>query len=92
MSIEPDGPSYEVPLEGNVISHHRSNQAHPSSKAGPPVVRGPQLLSNKSLLVWGGVPLGRARQQSLTLKNVCQQMLKLRLEIKATHENFQVTY
>jgi hypothetical protein len=72
------------------IIHPYQPKASPHRPALPS--KGPHLLSNKHFLSWGGVPLGRARQQKLTLKNVADHMLKLRLEIKATHDNFQVCF
>lgn len=87
MLIEPEGPSYEIELIGKRLT--RSNQPTLSKSKSTPS-KGPVLLSNKHFLTWGGVPLGRARQQSLALKNVSEQMLKLRLEMRCTHENFQV--
>ena len=86
MAIEPDGASYELQLEAHVASQERLSRG----MRAPTTARGPQLLSNKSQLVWGGVPLGRARQQSIVFKNVAEQMLKLTLEIRAPHDNFQV--
>ena len=87
MAVEPDGPSYEIQLEATTQTAGRERyvSSKPSSCAPP-------LLSNKHLLAWGGVPIGRARQQNLVLKNVAQQMLKLRLEIRAPHDEFQVSY
>ena len=85
MAVEPDGPSYEIQLEATVTSGESHYAASKTTTS-----RSPPLLSNKSQLVWGGVPLGRARQQNLVLKNVAEQMLKLRLEVKAAHTHFQV--
>ena len=53
MQVEPDGPSYEIQLCGQVSS--------PPPAAGYPQSKKQLLQSNKHLLAWGSVPLGTSR-------------------------------
>ena len=86
MTVEPDGPSYEIQLEAETIemTSQRRSASHARHHALP-------LLSNRNVLAWGGVPLGRARQQSVKLKNASDQTVKLRIEVLTPKNEFQVT-
>ena len=86
MTVEPDGPSYEIQLEAETIemTSQRRSAPHGRHHALP-------LLSNRNVLAWGGVPLGRARQQSVKLKNASDQTVKLRIEVLTPKNEFQVT-
>ncbi|CAN0165393.1 unnamed protein product [Lampetra planeri] len=77
--VLPMGPQYEVCLKGEV--------QHPS-----PLLNIPPLLSNKQFLSWGGVSLGRAIQQKLTLRNNSETAsLPLRMVIRGQdHDCFQL--
>ncbi|XP_061427941.1 centrosomal protein of 192 kDa isoform X1 [Lethenteron reissneri] len=77
--VLPMGPQYEVCLKGEV--------QHPS-----PLLNIPPLLSNKQFLSWGGVSLGRATQQKLTLRNNSETAsLPLRMVIRGQdHDCFQL--
>ena len=83
MFVEPGGTSYEISLCWKIPA--------PVPRPLPPPARpanaGPVILSNKDFLGWGGVPLGRALQQSVTLMNNSDSLLKFKMEIRgATHE------
>eukprot|EP00063_Salmo_salar_P062551 XP_014037386.1 PREDICTED: centrosomal protein of 192 kDa-like isoform X1 [Salmo salar] len=71
--VLPSGPQYEVVLKGQVVPEERGN---PAAVPGPASALGllppsevPPILSNKQLVAWGGVTLGRAVQQKLVLRN-----------------------
>ncbi|KAK6185934.1 hypothetical protein SNE40_008063 [Patella caerulea] len=76
MGLEPDGPTYEIPVQGELIQ-----------AVAPPA--GPLLLSDKHALPFGGVALGRAKQLRVTLKSNAHQALKLRVEIRSSSNTFQ---
>ena len=86
MTVEPDGPGYEIQIEAQVavMTSHRRNVVAARQKALP-------LLSNKTLLAWGGVPLGRAREQTVRLKNASNESVKLRLEVLSSRNEFRVS-
>ena len=89
MQVEPDGQSYELELIGDtIVAPEPTDSALTSAIQNS---KGPPLYSNKRFLAWGGVPVSRAHQQTITLKNVAEHMLKLRLEIKASHQDFNVS-
>eukprot|EP00058_Branchiostoma_floridae_P008647 XP_002594135.1 hypothetical protein BRAFLDRAFT_68423 [Branchiostoma floridae] len=77
MCVRPGGPQYEVLLRGECVMMEKKPQGVPAAADAPPV------LSNKQFLSWGGVPMGRALQQKLVLRNSSQtQTLKLDLTIR----------
>ncbi|CAH1277142.1 CEP192 [Branchiostoma lanceolatum] len=74
MCVRPGGPQYEVLLRGECVMLEKKQ--HVAAEAPP-------VLSNKQFLSWGGVPMGRALQQKLVLRNSSQtQTLKLDLTIR----------
>ncbi|KAI8491129.1 hypothetical protein Bbelb_311700 [Branchiostoma belcheri] len=74
MCVRPAGPQYEVLLRGECVKLEK--KPHSAAEAPP-------VLSNKQFLSWGGVPMGRALQQKLVLRNSSQtQTLKLELTIR----------
>jgi len=46
MIIEPDGPAYEIPVMGEIVSKVSSRELS-------------KLLSNRSFVAWGGMPVGK---------------------------------
>ena len=92
LQIEPDGKSYELELTGKTVHPEPVYQQAPApGKSGKVTGKPAALFSNKSFLAWGGVPVSRAHQQTLTLKNMAQHMLKLRMEIRSSHKDFNVS-
>ncbi|KYO35334.1 centrosomal protein of [Alligator mississippiensis] len=62
--VLPSGPQYEVVVKGEVeIMRNKTLATAPSCSDIPPI------LSNKQFVAWGGVALGRADLQKLTLRN-----------------------
>uniref|UniRef100_A0A7M4EJL6 Centrosomal protein 192 n=1 Tax=Crocodylus porosus TaxID=8502 RepID=A0A7M4EJL6_CROPO len=62
--VFPSGPQYEVVVKGEVeIMRNKTLATAPSCSDIPPI------LSNKQFVAWGGVALGRADLQKLTLRN-----------------------
>ncbi len=55
MFLEPDGPSYEMQLVGEVKS-----QRIPQQPLLPKPALESSVYSNKQFLAWGGVQIGRA--------------------------------
>ncbi|KAM6967635.1 centrosomal protein of 192 kDa [Aplochiton taeniatus] len=68
--VLPSGPQYEVVLKGEVGQEDGGRPAPvPSLVPGVSADLVPPILSNKQLMAWGGVTLGRAVQQKLVLRN-----------------------
>ncbi|XP_046702949.1 centrosomal protein of 192 kDa isoform X2 [Silurus meridionalis] len=65
--VLPSGPQYEVVLKGEVVQGNSRNVT--SAQVSVPHGEVPPILSNKQFMAWGGVPLGRAVQQKLVLRN-----------------------
>ncbi|XP_071092273.1 centrosomal protein of 192 kDa-like [Haliotis cracherodii] len=74
MYLLQDGTMYELVLKGEV----------------QPTPRGPFLLSDKSYLAFGGVAIGRAKQQKVTILNNAPQSLKLSVDIRSDTNCFQL--
>ncbi|XP_056377488.1 centrosomal protein of 192 kDa isoform X2 [Hyla sarda] len=75
--VQPSGPQYEVALIGESELPITKNSANLQSLNNSDV---PPILSNKQFMSWGGVALGRAVQQKLTLRNtstISSQHLRL---------------
>ncbi|KAG9479097.1 hypothetical protein GDO78_012646 [Eleutherodactylus coqui] len=75
--VQPSGPQYEVTLIGECELPVTKNTANRNSLSNSDV---PSILSNKQFVSWGGVALGRAVQQKLTLRNtstISSQNLRL---------------
>ncbi|XP_069813914.1 centrosomal protein of 192 kDa isoform X2 [Dendropsophus ebraccatus] len=64
--VQPSGPQYEVTLigESELLVNKNSTNLPPLNNSDVP-----PILSNKQFISWGGVALGRAVQQKLTLRN-----------------------
>nr|XP_006825249.1 PREDICTED: centrosomal protein of 192 kDa-like [Saccoglossus kowalevskii] len=92
MSVLPDGPEYEVKLQGEgTMSEHRSQRTSTGSLHSHKSSPQSMLLCNKQFVNWGGVPIGRALQQKVVLRNNLQNdVLKLRIFIRADHQDFQL--
>ncbi|XP_044148782.1 LOW QUALITY PROTEIN: centrosomal protein of 192 kDa [Bufo gargarizans] len=75
--VQPSGPQYEVPLIGESelsVTKNSANLTLQKNSDEPPI------LSNKQFISWGGVAVGRAVQQKLTLRNpstISSQHLRL---------------
>ncbi|XP_071958004.1 uncharacterized protein [Antedon mediterranea] len=81
VQVLPDGPHYEVVMLG------KATTTSPISKE-PSML---PILCTKQFVVWGGVPVGRALQQKIVLKNDSDsQMMKLKLSIKGNTDDFQL--
>lgn len=63
MNILPIGPQFEVQIYGNILPP-ASNFLRQPKKAST------CLLTNKTQLQWGGVPLGSSRKQKLMLRSI----------------------
>ncbi|KAM9308329.1 centrosomal protein of 192 kDa [Gastrophryne carolinensis] len=63
IMVQPSGPQYEVTLVGKTEAPVNTNPASKGCSDAPPI------LSNKQFMSWGGVGVGRAVQQKLTLRN-----------------------
>ncbi|XP_046585004.1 LOW QUALITY PROTEIN: centrosomal protein of 192 kDa-like [Haliotis rubra] len=74
MYLLQDGTMYELVLKGEV----------------QPTPHGPFLLSDKSYLAFGGVAIGRAKQQKVTILNNAPQSLKLSVDIRSDTNCFQL--
>ncbi|XP_072013925.1 centrosomal protein of 192 kDa-like [Amphiura filiformis] len=81
MQIKPDGAKYEVVLRGEATARG-AESATATAKEQQPI-----LLCNKQFIAWGGVPLGRALQQKVVLRNSSKEHpLKLRVSIRGDEE------
>ncbi|XP_070574369.1 centrosomal protein of 192 kDa-like isoform X2 [Ptychodera flava] len=92
MTIQPDGPEYEVHLkgEGSIPGQLVSHTAVSSLKSEQSEQKN-MLLCNKQFVAWGGVPVGRALQQRVVLRNDSgTELFKLKVSIKAEHTDFQL--
>lgn len=97
MFVEPGGSGYEISLCGLIQSYrpppHPGPSPHPSGHT--PNTRGPAqmgslIMSNKHYLAWGGVPLGKALEQGVTIQNNTDEHLRLRLLIRGHAHTFQL--
>ncbi|XP_042565135.1 centrosomal protein of 192 kDa isoform X2 [Clupea harengus] len=74
--VLPSGPQYEVVLKGEVQPEDEGKVVPNTTTVSQCQV--PPILSNKQFMAWGGVMLGRAKQQKLVLRNnsssVAQQL------------------
>ncbi|XP_033117603.1 centrosomal protein of 192 kDa-like [Anneissia japonica] len=81
IQVVPDGPQYEVVVRGKATPYASKSKA-PST---------PPILCTKQFVVWGGVPVGRALQQKMVLKNNSEtQLMKLKLSIRGNTQDFQL--
>ncbi|KAM4027032.1 centrosomal protein of 192 kDa isoform 2-T2 [Anomaloglossus baeobatrachus] len=82
--VQPSGPQYEVTLIGEgelTVPKNSANLALNNSDVPP-------ILSNKQFMSWGGVALGRAIQQKLTLRNTSSSSSQhLRLLIRGQDQD-----
>uniref|UniRef100_A0A8D0H9J0 Uncharacterized protein n=1 Tax=Sphenodon punctatus TaxID=8508 RepID=A0A8D0H9J0_SPHPU len=62
--VLPSGPQYEVVVKGETESLENGLLTSTSCDS-----EGPPILTNKQVVAWGGVALGRIVQQKLTLRN-----------------------
>ncbi|XP_062605186.1 centrosomal protein of 192 kDa-like, partial [Saccostrea cucullata] len=67
MNVEPDGPLYELPVLGSVVTKRQST---------------PIVLSDRCFIYFGGVGIGKAMENKFRLKNQTQYPLKLKLEVR----------
>ena len=79
MNVVPDGPTYELPLHGEVVPERELVTS-----------RNLQLLSDKQFLCYGGVAIGGTSIKKTTVLNKSNQPCRVRLEIRSVTGEFQV--
>nr|XP_022340197.1 uncharacterized protein LOC111134927 isoform X2 [Crassostrea virginica] len=78
MNVEPDGPLYELPVLGSVVSEMAKRQATPI------------VLSDRCFIYFGGVGAGKTMEKKFRLKNQTQYPLKLKLEVRDESHVFKM--
>ncbi|XP_056016469.1 centrosomal protein of 192 kDa-like isoform X4 [Ostrea edulis] len=78
MNVEPDGPLYELPVLGSVVTESMKRQSTNI------------VLSDRCFIYFGGVGVGKSLEKKFRLKNQAQYPLKLKLEVRDKSHVFKL--